>query len=284
MMLEGKTALVTGGARGIGRAVAHGLARNGARVVVNDCGCELDGTGRDEAVAYSVAEEIVGFGGKAVACSDDVSTGSGARSAVQTAVDAFGGVDILVCSAGVLRDKTLVKMDEESWDAVVGVGLRGVFLSMQAAARQMISSGCGGRMVVMSGLSGYLGCFAQANLAAAFGGVHGLIRTAAIEWQKHKITVNAVAALAKTRMTEGLPLLQGFEGMTAEHVVPAVAALCSDLCGDRTGNVLAVTGARVYSFRFVESAGKFKDVDDGVFTPEEVDEHWHSIVKLQGMG
>lgn len=279
-LLEGKVALVTGGGLGVGRAAALALAEQGAKVVVNDLGCALDGTGSDEAVASAVVKEIVEAGGKAVESHDDVATGEGAKAAVQTAIDAFGDLDVLVCSAGIARDKTLLKMDEASWDQVVGVGLKGSFLTMQATARQMISMGHGGRMVLMTGLPGYLGNFAQANLAAACGGIHGLMRTASIEWQKHKITVNAVAPLAKTRMTEALPLLEGFDNLTPEHVAPAVVALCSERCGDRTGYVIAATGARMYAFRFVESAGKFKDESAGLFTPDEIDEHWHAITKV----
>jgi len=280
LLLDGKVALVTGGGRGVGRAVALAMAGQGARVVVNDTGCELDGSGYEEGPADAVVEEIRAAAGKAVANHDDVATSDGAKGAVQTAMDAFGDFDVLVCSAGIARDKTLLKMDEASWDQVVGVGLKGTFLTMQAAARQMVSLGHGGRIVVMTGLPGYLGNFAQANVAAACGGVHGLMRTASIEWQKHKISVNAVAPLAKTRMTEALPLLQGFDNLTPEHVAPAVLALASDLCGDRTGYVVAATGARMYAFRFVESAGKFKDEEAGLFTPEEVDEHWYAITKV----
>jgi NAD(P)-dependent dehydrogenase (short-subunit alcohol dehydrogenase family) len=279
-LLEGKVALVTGGGLGVGRSAALALAEQGAKVVVNDLGCALDGSGSDEAVASAVVKEIVEAGGKAVESHDDVATGEGAKSAVQTAIDAFGDLDVLVCSAGIARDKTLLKMDEASWDQVVGVGLKGSFLTMQATARQMISMGHGGRMVLMTGLPGYLGNFAQANLAAACGGIHGLMRTASIEWQKHKITVNAVAPLAKTRMTEALPLLEGFDNLTPEHVAPAVVALCSERCGDRTGYVIAATGARMYAFRFVESAGKFKDESAGLFTPDEIDEYWHAITKV----
>ena len=278
--LEGKVALITGGAGGVGRAIAFAMARHGARVVVNDLGCSLDGAGHSEEPANEVVKEIIAGGGKAVASHDNISTSQGAQAAVGTAIEAYGDIDVLVCSAGILRDKTLLKMDEDAWDRVVGVALKGTFLTMQAAARQMIERDHGGRMVLMTGLPGYLGSFAQANIAAAFGGVHGLMRTAAIEWQKHKITVNAVAPLARTRMTEALPLLQGFDNMTPEHVVPAALALACDLCGDRTGHVVAATGARIYSVRMVESVGKFKDAEAGVFTPEEVDDHWPAILKL----
>ena len=278
-LLEGKSALVAGGGRGIGRAVAIALARNGARVVVNDYGCEFDGSSPSNGPADAVVGEIVEAGGTAVASYANVASNSGAQSAVQTAIDAFGDLDVLVFSAGIVRDVTILKMEESDWDSVLGVALKGAFLTIRATARHMVSSRHGGRMVIMTGLPGYLGSFAQANVAAACGGIHGLLRTAAIELQKHKITVNGIAPLAKTRLTESLPLLNGFDNLTPEHVTPAVLALSSDLCGNRTGFVLAVTGARTYSFRFVESPGKFKDTEDGLFTPEEIDENWHAIVK-----
>jgi NAD(P)-dependent dehydrogenase (short-subunit alcohol dehydrogenase family) len=277
---DGKVALVTGAGRGIGRSIALLLAREGARVVVNDIGCELDGTGYDEKFAEDVVREIEQAGGKALASHHDAASAEGARSAVQTAIDAYGGLDVLVNSAGVARDRTLLKMEEAAWDAVIMGVLKSAFLCTQAAARQMVVQGRGGRIVNMTGLPGYLGGFGQANLAAACAGVHGLTRTSSIELQKHRITVNAVAPLAATRMTEGLPLLDGFDNVTTDHVAPIVLMLCSDLCAERTGHVVAVAGARVHALRFVESAGKFKDESAGVFTAQEVDEYWAAINRV----
>jgi NAD(P)-dependent dehydrogenase (short-subunit alcohol dehydrogenase family) len=124
-----------------------------------------------------------------------------------------------------------------------------------------------------------IGNFGQANYSAAKAGVYGLTRTMSIELQRHRITVNAIAPIAKTRMTEDLPMFQGIDTMTPEHIAPAALFLASDLCGDRTGHVLAIAGARVYAFKIVETVGKFKDTDNGVWTAQEIADHWDAIQK-----
>src|SRR6478752_3191552 len=258
-LLEGKVAIVTGAAGGIGRAHALLFAKEGAKVVVNDVGGARDGSSGDTSAAQKVVAEIRAAGGEAVANDASVSTKEGAEAIVKAAVDAFGKVDILVNNAGILRDKTLLKMDLDMWNAVVAVHLTGTFLCSQAFAKQAIAQGHGGRIVNTTSVSGMLGNFGQANYAAAKAGIYGLTRTLAIELQKQRITVNALAPIAKTRMTEDLPMFHGIETMTPEHVAPAALFLGSDLCGDRTGHVLAVAGARLYAFKVVETAGKFKD-------------------------
>jgi NAD(P)-dependent dehydrogenase (short-subunit alcohol dehydrogenase family) len=189
-------------------------------------------------------------------------------------------LDILVNNAGILRDKTLLKMDEAMWDAVIAVHLKGTFLCTQAAARQMIAQGHGGRIVNTTSVSGMLGNFGQSNYAAAKAGIYGFTRTASIELSKHRITVNAIAPVAKTRMTEDLPMMQGMDTLTPEHIAPAALFLASDLCEDRTGHVLAVSGPRMYAYKVVESSGKFKESNEGIWTADEIHEHWSAIVKV----
>ncbi len=279
-LLEGKVAIITGAGGGIGRAEALLFAREGAKVVVNDLGGARDGTGSSDAMASKVVAEIEAAGGEAVASFDSVATSEGAAAIVKAAVSAFGRVDVLVNNAGILRDKTLLKMDEAMWDAVIAVHLKGTFLCTQAAARQMIAQGGGGRVVNTTSVSGMMGNFGQANYAAAKAGIYGFTRTAAIELQKQRITVNAIAPIAKTRLTEDLPMFQsGMDELTPDHVAPAALFLGSELCADRTGHVLAVAGARMYVYKVMESAGKFKD-ENAAWTANEIAENWDSIAKV----
>jgi NAD(P)-dependent dehydrogenase (short-subunit alcohol dehydrogenase family) len=280
-LLDGKVAIVTGAGGGIGRAHAHLFAREGAKVVANDLGGPREGGGSDASPAKLVVDEIRAAGGTAVASQETVATAEGAASIVKAAVEAFGRVDILVNNAGILRDKSFLKMDEGMWDAVVMVHLKGTFLCSQVFAKQVVTQGGGGRVVNTTSVSGMLGNFGQANYSAAKAGIYGLTRTMSIELQKHRITVNAIAPIAKTRMTEDLPMFQGVDTLTPEHIAPAALFLASDLCGDRTGHVLAIAGARVYAFKVVETAGRFKESDDtGVWTAQEIAENWEAIVKV----
>jgi NAD(P)-dependent dehydrogenase (short-subunit alcohol dehydrogenase family) len=200
--------------------------------------------------------------------------------AVQQVVDTWERVDVLVNNAGILRDKTLLKMDEAMWDAVIAVHLKGTFLCTQAAAKQMVAQGGGGRVVNTTSVSGMLGNFGQANYAAAKAGIYGFTRTAAIELQKQRITVNAIAPIAKTRMTEDLPMFQtAGETLTPDHIAPAALFLASDLCRDQTGHVLAVAGSQMYIYKVVQSHGKFKDEGE-VWTAQEIADHWDAISKV----
>jgi NAD(P)-dependent dehydrogenase (short-subunit alcohol dehydrogenase family) len=279
-LLDGKVVIITGAGGGIGRSEALLFAREGASVVVNDVGGARDGSGSGDAMARVVVDEIKQAGGVAVANFDSVATAEGAQGILRTALEAFGRVDVLVNNAGILRDKTLMKMDEEQWDQVIQVHLKGTFLCTQTVVKQMIAQGGGGRIVNTTSVSGMLGNFGQSNYAAAKAGIYGFTRTAAIELQKHRITVNALAPVAKTRMTEDLPMFRaGMESLTPDHIAPAALFLGSDLCGDKTGHVLAVTGSQMFAYKVVQSVGKFKD-EGAAWTAQEIADHWEAITKV----
>src|SRR3954467_14739265 len=230
-LLDGKVAIITGAGGGIGREHALLFAREGARLVVNDLGSDRHGGGRGGEMADKVVAEIKAGGGDAVANYDSVATREGADGLVWSALNKFGRLDVVVNNAGILRDKTLLNMSEQDFDLVVGVHLRGTFLVTQAAARLFKVQGKGGRIVNTTSLSGLLGNFGQANYAAAKGGIYSLTRTASMEFQRMGVTVNAIAPVALTRMTQDL---QMFKGLTAEqigpqYIAPVVAFLARDL-------------------------------------------------------
>lgn len=279
-LLDGKVALITGAGGGIGRAHALLFAKEGAKVVVNDLGGARDGTGRGTTMAEKVCEEIKAAGGQAVPSYDDVSDRAGAENMVKTAVDAFGQLDILVNNAGILRDKTLLKMDDEMWDLVVRVHLRGTYLCTQAAARHMAERGKGGRIVNTSSVSGLMGNFGQSNYSAAKAGIYGFTRTASMELRKYNITVNALAPVALTRLTEDLPMMKALPNakdlLAPEHIAPAALFLASDLASDVTGSVLAVEGPRMYLFKMIQTNAVMAR-DGKQWTAQEIKERWAEI-------
>jgi NAD(P)-dependent dehydrogenase (short-subunit alcohol dehydrogenase family) len=278
-LLDGKSAVVTGAGHGIGRATALLFAREGARVVVNDLGAARTGEGGEHSAADAVVAEIRDAGGTALASYDSVATPAGATAIIEAAVRAHGSIDILVNNAGILRDKTLLKLELADWQAVLDVHLTGSFLCTQAAAVHMKEQKSG-RIVNTTSVSGLLGNFGQSNYAAAKAGIYGLTRTASIELQRYGITVNAVAPIAKTRMTDDLPMFAKIaDTLSPEHVAPAHLFLASELCGERTGIVLAVAGARMSVYKVVESAGRFKETDGGVWSAEEIERHFDAIAK-----
>jgi NAD(P)-dependent dehydrogenase (short-subunit alcohol dehydrogenase family) len=248
-LLDGKVALVTGAGGGLGRAHAHLLAREGARVVINDLGGLRDGAGSGHGMADTVVSEIQAAGGEAVADYGSVSDPEQARAMVQTAVDHFGGIDILINNAGILRDKTFKKMDDDLWDSVIEVHLRGTYLVTQAAFHRMIEQGRGGRIIMTSSTSGLLGNFGQTNYGAAKAGIAGFARCLYPEAQKYGITVNLLAPGAWSRMTEDLypedAREAAKEASAPEKVSPAVVWLCSDEAAAITGRTFLVAGNRV---------------------------------------
>jgi NAD(P)-dependent dehydrogenase (short-subunit alcohol dehydrogenase family) len=279
-LLDGKVALVTGAGGGLGRAHALLFAREGAKVVVNDLGGARDGSGAGKAMAQHVVDEITAAGGTAVANFDDVSERAGAEGMVAQAVRDFGQLDILVNNAGILRDKTLLKMDDAMWDVIMKVHLRGTYLCTQAAARHMAERGKGGRIINTSSVSGLMGNFGQANYAAAKAGIYGFTRTCAMELKKYNVTCNALAPVAYTRLTEDLPMIQNMgnakDMLAPERVAPAVLFMASDLAADITGTVIAVEGPRMYLFKMITTAPVM--ARDGVeWTAKEIRERWAEI-------
>ncbi len=277
-LLEGKVAIVTGAGGGIGRAHALALAREGARVVVNDLGGDRHGAGAASTAADRVVEEIRSAGGDAVASYDSVSTREGADAILWTALSRFGRVDVLVNNAGILRDRTLLNMTQDDLDRVLDVHLRGTFFCSQAVARQLKVQGTGGRIVNTTSLSGMIGNYGQANYAAAKAGIYGLTRVAALELQKIGVTVNAIAPVALTRMTEDLAAFRGASGhdLGPQHVAPVVVFLASELAAGITGQIVGVQGGRIFLYKVETTAGVERDAATP-WTPEEIHRAWEKI-------
>jgi len=255
-LLEDKIAIITGGGTGVGRAHALLFAEHGARVVVNDTGGALNGSGTSDA-AQAVVDEIRALGGEAIADTHSVDSFDGAAAIVKTAVDRFGGLDIMVNNAGILRDRTLLKMAPEEWQAVIDVHLTGTFACLQAAARQMVAQGRGGRIINTSSSSGLLGNFGQANYGAAKAGIHALTRIASMELGSKGITVNALAPNAYTRMTRELPGMVHMSeaDMGPQFMAPLVCYLASDHAANITGQTFGVNQNQLFVYKMMVSEG-----------------------------
>jgi len=278
-MFDGKVAIITGAGAGIGRAHALAFAKEGAKVVVNDLGGDRSGGGKASEAADRVVLEIRTAGGEAVANYESVATREGAESILWTALSKYGRVDILVNNAGVLRDRSFLNMSDADWDVVNNVHLKGTFYCSQQVARFLKVQGKGGRIINTTSLSGMLGNFGQANYSAAKAGIYGLTRTMAIELAKANVTVNAIAPVALTRMTEDLA---GMKGLSADQIgpqfiSPVVLFLASDLAADITGQVLGVHGPKLFVYRMEQTEGVEKDSRKGLWTPQEIREAWARI-------
>ena len=272
-LLDGKVAIVTGSGGGIGREHALALAKEGAAVVVNDLGGARDGTGASQNMADQVVAEIKAAGGEAVANYDTVATVDGANNIVKTALSAFDKLDIVVNNAGILRDKSFAKMDEDMWDIVVEVHLRGTYCVTHAAYNQMKDRGEGGVIINTSSTSGLDGNFGQCNYGAAKAGIAGFTRCLAIEGKKYGIRTFILAPIALTRMTADLPIL-GDEKikarMTPAVISPLVTYLASDLSKDQTGKTFFVGGGRIAEMKVVTCDGITKEEEGGLWTPAEI--------------
>ena len=252
-LCEGRVAIVTGAARGVGKENALLLAKEGARLVVNDLGGAVDGTGADATPAQEVASEIIAGGGEAVVNGDDVSSWDGAKNMIDQAIDTYGKLDILVNNAGILRDRMLVNMTEQEWDAVIQVHLKGTFAPSRHAAAywreksKETGEPVGGRIVNTTSTSGIYGNMGQTNYGAAKAGIAAFTIIAARELRRIGVTVNAISPSAYTRMTEGLRELSE-EEIADRHpkwVAPAVVYLCSEEAEDLTGRIIQAGGGMV---------------------------------------
>jgi NAD(P)-dependent dehydrogenase (short-subunit alcohol dehydrogenase family) len=247
-ILEGRVAIVTGAGRGIGRAHALELARQGARVVVNDYGVSLAGEGTGESPADDVVAEIEELGGEAVANGADVADFAQAAAMVQQAIDTFGGLDILVNNAGFVRDRMLVNTSEEEWDAVIRVHLKGHFAPLRHAGAYWRSEAKEGRtraarVINTSSGAGLQGSIGQTTYSTAKAGIAAMTLVAAAELGRYAVTVNAIAPVARTRMTEGA--FDTSAMALPEDNSPVVAWLASEEAGDVTGRVIEIEGGRI---------------------------------------
>ena len=255
-LCEGRVAIVTGAGRGIGREHALSLARQGAKVGVNDLGGEVDGSGGDLSPAHQVVEEIKGMGGEAIANGDNVADWEGAQRMVNMAVETFGDLHAVVNNAGILRDRVLANMTEEEWDAVINVHLKGTFAPSRWAVaywreRSKAGEPVSGRIVNTTSVSGIYGNPGQSNYGAAKAGIAAFTNIVALEVARYGVTVNAVGPVALTRMTEGLgPAPETDEEKYARSphwIAPIVTWLCSDEAAGVTGRVFEASGQTLAS-------------------------------------
>ncbi|MGD9705594.1 MAG: SDR family oxidoreductase [Acidimicrobiia bacterium] len=250
-LCDGRVAIVTGAGRGIGREHALSLAAHGARVVVNDIGGNVDGSGVDLSPAEQVVAEIKGMGGEAVSNADSVADWEGAQRLVNTAIETFGDLHVVVNNAGILRDRVLVNMTEEEWDAVIAVHLKGTFAPSRWAAaywREQSKAGkaVDGRIINTTSVSGIYGNPGQTNYGAAKAGIAAFTNIAALELSRYGVTVNAVAPVALTRMTEGLGPApetdEEREMRSPRWIAPIVTWLASPESKGVTGHVFEASG------------------------------------------
>ncbi len=293
MSLEGKVAIVTGSGRGLGLAYAQELAAQGAAVVVNDV---------DEQTANDAVASITSKGGKAVAVVAPVGPTETAKQLVQTALDTFGGLDILVTNAGILRDTVLWKMSDDDFDAVINVHLRGTFNCVREAATYMRANGVAGRIICIGSPTGQRGNFGQTNYAAAKAGIAGMVRTWALELKKAGITANTVIPVAATGMTATIPYFaSAVEADAAGEPMPAffrhdlgfgtaadvaglIAYLASDAAAGITGQAIGVGGDRLQVWAHPEPV--VTEYHDGGWTYEALQEHGQDLLggNLQPVG
>ncbi len=275
---EGRVAIVTGAGAGLGRTYALELAKRGAKVVVNDLGGATDGTGGSQKAADRVVDEIKASGGEAAPNYDSVATMEGGKNIVQTAVDHFGKVDILINNAGILRDKSILKMSEEEWDIVVAVHMKGAFCITQPAFAVMKENKFG-RIINTTSGAGLYGNFGQVNYAMAKTGLLGLMHSVNTEGAKYNIKCNTIAPMAASRMTENLLPPEILEKLKPEFVMPIVVYLASE--ENQDANMIFNAGAGWFS-RTAIMCGNGTKIGNAKrdISVEEIRENWDKITSL----
>lgn len=290
-LCEGRVAIVTGAARGVGREHALGLARHGARVVVNDLGGAVDGTGTDKSPAQQVVEEIKAMGGEAVVNGDDVSSWNGAKNMIDQAVDTFGTLDVVVNNAGILRDRMLVNMTEDEWDSVIQVHLKGTFApSRHAAAYWRQKSKDTGekvnaRIINTSSTSGLYGNVGQTNYGAAKAGIAAFTIIAARELGRIGVTVNSISPTAYTRMTDNLREYteEDIERRDPRWVSPTIVYLSSAEANDITGRVIQAGNGRVAVCEGWRRGAEIDQIEDAEAIGPLIREMISNVRKNSGM-
>ena len=288
-MLEGKVAVVTGAGGGLGRTHALLLAKEGAAVVVNDLGGARDGTGSSTSMADGVVEEIRAAGGQAIAHYGSVSAKDDASGMIDAAVNEFGKIDICICNAGILRDKSFKNMTDDMWDVVMDVHLRGTYLVTKAAYDKMLELGNGGRIIMTSSTSGLLGNFGQTNYGAAKAAIAGFMRCLWLEGLKYGITVNVLAPTAMSRLTEDILPEAVQDKYPPETVSPAVVWLCTDEAKEVTGRQWLVAGNNVSLLSWQVTPIADQELSEGPWEVAEIGErilaskeNWPPINPLRG--
>ena len=290
-LCEGRVAIVTGAGRGVGREHALLLAANGARVVVNDLGANVDGTGRDASFAAQTVADIRKAGGEAMVNGDDVSSWAGAKNMVDSAIQAYGKLDIVVNNAGILRDRMLVNMSEEEWDAVIRVHLKGTFAPSRHAAAywREVNKKTGdpvmGRIINTTSTSGLYGNVGQTNYGAAKAGIAAFTIIAARELKRIGVTVNAVSPSAQTRMTESLRAVNDEQRAMRDPkwVSPVVTYLASEAAQDITGRVIQAGVGRIAVCEGWRRGAEVAQVDDPVEAGRLLREILPKVRKNSGM-
>lgn len=271
-LLSGKVAVVTGAGSGIGRAVALGLAASGAKVVVSDYGVSVDGRDPSSQPAQAVVKQIEAGGGAAVACAESVATMAGGQAAIDAALHAFGDLHIVVCCAGILRERMIFNMSEEEWDAVIAVHLKGHFTVMRPATRHMREKKYG-RIITFTSTAGLEGSPGQPNYSAAKEGIVGLTRSTALAMAKYGVMANSISPEAQTRMTARLGEDRRAQvAAPPEGVAPVVAFLASDRAAHITGQVVHVRGNQVSVWSQPGPLRTIVSQED--WTPEGLAEVW----------